>query len=100
MNVFEKENIMTEEKNPNEVMQFPMDFPVKVMGLNEADFPDTVANIARTIFPNFDNSKTKIALSSNKKYISVNIVVHAESRAQLDDLYRAITSYPKVKVAL
>ena len=45
MNVFEKENIMTEEKNPNEVMQFPMDFPVKVMGLNEADFPDTVANI-------------------------------------------------------
>lgn len=38
MNVFEKENIMTEEKNPNEVMQFPMDFPVKVMGLNEADF--------------------------------------------------------------
>ena len=100
MNVFEKENIMTEEKNPNEVMQFPMDFPVKVMGLNEADFPDTVANIARTVFPNFDNSKTKIALSSNKKYISVNIVVHAESRAQLDDLYRAITSHPKVKVAL
>ena len=28
------------------------------------------------------------------------IVVHAESRAQLDDLYRAITSHPKVKVAL
>lgn len=86
--------------NPSEVMQFPMDFPVKVMGLNEADFPDIVADIARTVFPNFDNSKTKTVLSSNRKYISVNIVVHAESKAQLDDLYRAITSHPKVKVAL
>lgn len=91
---------MTEENDLSEVMKFPMDFPVKVMGLNEPDFPSVVEGIARQIFPAFDSSKTTTALSKSGKYISVNIVVHANSKAELDDLYRAITSHPKVKVAL
>lgn len=86
--------------NQKELLQFPVDFPIKVMGLNEPDFPKIIEDLARQQFPTFDNSKTTTALSKTGKYISVNIVVHANSREELDNMYRAITSHPKVKVAL
>ena len=38
--------------------------------------------------------------SSGGKYLGVTITVTATSRAQLDDLYRALTAHPLVKVVL
>jgi putative lipoic acid-binding regulatory protein len=38
--------------------------------------------------------------SSTGKYLGVTITVRATSREQLDDLYRALTSHPMVKVVL
>ena len=38
--------------------------------------------------------------SSGGKYISLTITITATSREQLDDLYRALSSHPMVKVVL
>ncbi len=83
-----------------ELLQFPVDFPMKVMGANEPDFPKIIAELARAHFPDFDDSLTTQKISSKGNYMALGIVVHATSKEQLDNFYRALTSHPKVKVAL
>lgn len=82
------------------VMQFPMMFPIKVMGLNTPDFPATICQLATNHFSDFDAKTMTINLSRTKKYKALSIVVNAQSKEQLDDFYRALTSHPMVKVAL
>ena len=48
----------------------------------------------------FDASRIELRPSSGGKYLGVTITVTATSREQLDDLYRALTAHPLVKVVL
>jgi putative lipoic acid-binding regulatory protein len=50
--------------------------------------------------PDFDPSTVELRLSKEGTYLSVTATVNAVSRAQLDELYRALTSHPLVKVVL
>ena len=83
-----------------EVMKFPMTFPVKVMGLNVDALPKELAEIARTRFDHFDEKLMTVEYSRTKKYMAVTITVIAQSRPQLDDFYRALVAHPNVKVVL
>ena len=97
---------MTEEKleqavdEAESLMKFPMDFPIKVMGLADPTFPKVVADIARMHCEDFDDSKTTVEYSRTRKYMSVTVEIEAHSKEQLDDLYRAYTSHPMVKIVL
>ena len=95
------------DNQPNEqpddltpVMQFPMDFPVKIMGLNNPAFPGIIRDLTTQHFPDFNSNTITINYSMTKKYMAVSVVVNAKSKEQLDDFYRAVTSHPMVKVAL
>ena len=81
-------------------MQFPMRFPIKVMGKNEDGFVHTITEIAHRFDPTFDAATVELRESSGGNYLSVIVTVLATSREQLDGIYRAITSHPKVKWAL
>lgn len=82
------------------VMKFPMMFPVKIMGLNTAEFKDAVLRITHEHFEDFDEKTLETDFSAKKKYAALTVTVNAQSRGQLDDFYRALTSCPLVKVAL
>ena len=47
-----------------------------------------------------DAASVELRPSSGGKYLGVTITITATSREQLDDLYRALTSHPLVKVVL
>ena len=83
-----------------EVMQFPMPFPIKVMGLNENGFVHAITQIAERFDPAFNAATVELRESSGGKYLGVTITVTATSREQLDNIYRALTSHPQVKWAL
>lgn len=91
---------MNTSANKDEVMKFPTEFPILAMGLNETDFRELVETIAKKHFPDFDSTKTQTKLSKSDKYISINIVVNATSKEQLDAFYRELTSNKRVKFAL
>lgn len=82
------------------LIEYPSDFPIKVMGLNQDGFVHAVTAIAKEHDPFFDASKIELRSSSGDKYLGVTITVTATSREQLDNLYRALTSSPLVKVVL
>jgi putative lipoic acid-binding regulatory protein len=48
----------------------------------------------------FDAAAIELRPSSGARYLGVTITVNATSRAQLDELYRTLSTHPMVKVVL
>ncbi len=82
------------------LIEYPSAFPIKVMGANVDGFADAVVSIARQFDPSLDAASVESRLSKGGKYLGVTVTVTATSREQLDDLYRAMSSHPLVKVVL
>jgi len=90
-----------EDKATQETLiEFPCDFPIKVMGETQADFTAEIIKTIRSKLTDFDENDIEIRGSSGGKYISLTCTVHVTSKPQLDDIYLALTSHPMVKVVL
>ncbi|MFP5418666.1 MAG: YbeD family protein [Gammaproteobacteria bacterium] len=94
---------MTEEET---LLQFPTDFPIKIMGERRASadggdaFAQAMVDLVLRHAPDFNAESVEMRVSSSGNYLSVTCVVRATSKAQLDALYREITAHPWVKMAL
>ena len=82
------------------LIEFPCDFPIKVMGETHADFTTEIIKTIQATIPSFNASQIEMRGSSGGKYISLTCTVYVTSKPQLDDIYRALTSHPMVKVTL
>lgn len=82
------------------LLKFPCDFPIKVMGHRVDAFAQEVCSVVRAHDPAFDAHRVEMRPSKHGNYLSVTVTVHATSREQLDQIYRALTSHPMVKVVL
>lgn len=91
---------MTENITEENLLEFPCDFPIKVMGETSDAFAATIVEVIKAIDPTFDVSKVDMRASTGGRFISLTCTVHATSRAQLDDIYRALTSHPLSKYVL
>ena len=82
------------------LLQFPVDFPIKIMGERRDDFARAMVELVLRHAPDFRPETVEMRASRNGNYLSLTVVVRAVSRAQLDALYRDITAHPWVKMAL
>lgn len=82
------------------LIEYPSLFPIKVMGANVDGYTEAVLEIARRFDPAIDDSRIETRQSSGHKYLAITVTVTATSREQLDDLYRALSTHPMVKVVL
>jgi putative lipoic acid-binding regulatory protein len=82
------------------LLDFPVDFPIKVMGRRTDDFAQTVASVVSARVPDFDPSSIELRASSRGAWLSVTLVVRARSREQLESLYRELSSHPMVRIVL
>ncbi|MDP1612707.1 MAG: DUF493 domain-containing protein [Sulfuritalea sp.] len=82
------------------LLEFPCDFPLKIMGANEVDFAQAIAAVVTRHAPDFDAATMEMRASKAGNYLSLTCTVRAVSQAQLDALYRELTSHPMVKVVL
>jgi putative lipoic acid-binding regulatory protein len=81
-------------------LTFPTEFPIKVMGRRVDHFAQEIVRVVRAHAPDFDAATVELRSSSGGNYLSVTATIRATSRAQLDALYRELTSHPLVKVVL
>jgi uncharacterized protein len=88
------------ETQQETLIEFPCDFPIKVMGETHANFTSEIIKTIQLMIPNFDTSKIEMRGSSGGKYISLTCMVYVTSKPQLDNIYRALSSHPMVKVVL
>lgn len=81
-------------------IEFPCDFPIKAMGLASYDLELIVFEIVTQHAPDTTKAAVKKRESSNGKYISITVTVNAQSQAQLDAIYQALTDHEHVMMAL
>lgn len=81
-------------------LQFPCDFPLKVMGEAIADFDALVAAIVLKHVSALREGAVRSRASRGGKYVSVTVTIQAESREQLDDLYRELSAHERVLMVL
>jgi hypothetical protein len=82
------------------LFDFPCDFPIKIMGHRHDDFVETMVGVVRRHAPDFVAERIEMRASSSGNYLSVTCTIRATSRAQLDALYRELSSHPMVKLVL
>lgn len=85
---------------PKELLKFPCDFPIKVVGRVGEDFETSVMTIVRRHFPELKPTDCSSRLSREANYVSLTITVRAKNRGQLDSVYEDLSSSPKVIMAL
>lgn len=82
------------------LLEFPCDFPLKIMGLAQDNMAQEVLAVVHQFAPDYDAKTMEMRASSSGKYVSLTCTIKAQSKEQLDNLYRALTSHPLVKVVL
>ena len=88
----------TEERES--ALTFPCTFPIKIMGRTQDGFAQAVAGVVVRHAPDFDPSALEMRASKEGNWLSFTATVNANSREQLDNLYRELVAHPMVKMVL
>jgi len=93
---------VTDKKQEEEesLIEFPCDFPVKVMGVAVPEFHSCIEVIAKKHDSEFSSEDTKQKNSKTGKYVSLTLNIHAKNKKQLDGLYQELTDSELVVWAL
>ena len=86
--------------NRESAIQFPCDFPIKVMGRTTDDFDTLVLSIVQRHVGNLSEESVTVRASAGGNYVSVTVTVIAESQHQLDNLYRELSGHERVVMVL
>jgi hypothetical protein len=82
------------------LIEYPSDFPIKVMGATHDDFAATIVDVVLEFDPTFHIGRMEVRPSPKGNYTGLTVTVRATSRVQLDDLYRALSAHPMVKIVM
>ncbi|MGI9238074.1 MAG: YbeD family protein [Woeseiaceae bacterium] len=86
--------------NEESALQFPCEFPIKMMGRDTPEF----RQLARALIENHTGAvpddAVQAAVSRKGSFVSITVTITAISQQQLDDIYRDATSHDEVLMAL
>ena len=82
------------------LLEFPCDFPIKIMGAATDEFRSLAIGIITRHFGEPAAGDIEERPSSGGRYLGITITVEALSKAQLDAVYVELTSCRQVLVAL
>lgn len=80
--------------------EFPMEYPLNVVGEAQHPVAQRVADIIRRHVPDFDPATLVIQPSSKGKYVSVRCRFRVERKEQINGLYADLAAEPSIKMAL
>ena len=85
-------------------ISFPCDFPIKVIGHHKENFETEITQIIEQCRTDEQNKLYPIIItkkpSKENRYLALTVTVHVEDQAALDDIYRAISKHPDIKMVL
>ena len=82
------------------LLEFPCDFPIKVIGQPHAQFETTVAELVSRHIDHFDPTQISSNQSRTGRFISLTVNVRVQRRAQLQDLYMALADHEMVRMVI
>lgn len=87
---------MTEES----VIEFPCEFPIKMMGRDTPKFHATAVSLVENHVGPIDDGNIKMNASGKGNFVSITVTITATSQQQLDDIYRDVSGHEDVLMAL
>jgi uncharacterized protein len=96
---------MSTKKTPEEIeksikIEFPCDYPIKVVGDAVSDFNTIVLDIILKYSPDLNRSSINIKDSKNSNYRSLSVTIIATGKDQLSRLFEELKSTGIVKLVL
>jgi putative lipoic acid-binding regulatory protein len=94
---------MSEEKDTVErqaLLQFPCQFPIKIMGRDHTAFHDAARSIVSRHADDVTDEAIRQSASRKGNFAALTITIEATSQQQLDDIYRDLSSHEEILVAL
>ncbi len=88
------------EDGEDTLIEFPTPFAVKVMGRNEEGFVDYATGLVTAHTAGSEPLSVAARESRNGRFLSVTVEITAESKAQLDAIYQALSDDARVVMAL
>ncbi len=85
---------------PMPELLFPCEYPVKVIGKDEDNFYEFVLELVTRHAPELSPDDFSYRRSGGGKYLSVSVSFVAQSRTQVDGLYKELSQHPRVLVAM
>jgi putative lipoic acid-binding regulatory protein len=82
------------------VQLFPSDFPIKVMGRHDSDLRALTQGIIERHAGPLAESSVRTRTSADGNFLALTYLVRANSREQLDAIYRELTACKSVLMAL
>ncbi|MDH5444081.1 MAG: DUF493 domain-containing protein [Gammaproteobacteria bacterium] len=82
------------------LLEFPCDFPIKIMGDNSTEFETEIIRIVRQHVPDLGEGAVRQNQSAKGNYLALTVTIRAQSKAQLDNLYRALSACELAKMVL
>lgn len=99
MNTQKDFNLQTPDP-AKDILKFPCDFPLKIIGKNENNFEQYAFQFVREFVPELPFEALKSRPSSSGTYLSVTMTFTARSRAQVDSIYQAMADHKRILFAL
>ena len=84
----------------NSLLEFPCRFPIKAMGRRSDDFEMLVKDIVLKHAQFWPDEPILLAPSKAGNFVSVTVMVDAQSKEQLDAIYQDLTDCDQVLMAL
>jgi putative lipoic acid-binding regulatory protein len=81
-------------------LEFPCAYPLKVMGRDSPEFRTAARSIVERHLGPVPETVVTARASSEGNFLALTFTITAESRVQLDGLYRELSSCPEILVAL
>ena len=81
-----------------EMLEFPCNYPLKVMGITDPTLESEVIRVLQSIIPNDYHTSTKPSKAG--KYTSVSVNLRLENKEQLEAVYSQLNQHPLVKIIL
>jgi putative lipoic acid-binding regulatory protein len=82
------------------LQEFPSDFPIKVMGRRDSDLRALTQAIVERHAGPLSEANVKTRTSGDGNFLALTYTVKAQSREQLDAIYRELTACKSVLMAL
>jgi uncharacterized protein len=83
-----------------EPLEFPTEFPIKVMGRCDSDLKALTREIIERHAGPLGDERVKTRTSGDGNFLALTYTVTAHSREQLDTIYRELTACKAVLMAL
>lgn len=79
---------------------FPLEFPLKIFGVNDPEFIKVVDKTIAEHVPKSDWASTKSNISKHGKYMSYTVVVIVQNRKQLNAVCQAVKYCPAALMSI